>query len=123
MEIEGDCQDIACRADGTISGITLKNNAGQTAYVSIEEGIFSGATGKNTLHKDIRKGRTVQAMGLLHISGSGETVLRVRNCDEVVYIPPKTYLNPKTGDTLPLIIAAMSLSTGMLVLLKKRKTI
>ena len=123
VEIEGECQEITCKADGTITGIRLKNADGQTAYVSIEEGICSGATGENTLHEDIRKGRTVRATGLLHINDSGETVLRVRNCDEVVYVPPATYVNPKTGDGLPLAVTGMALSAVALLHLRKRKTI
>ena len=45
--------------------------------------------------------RTVRAIGLLHMDEYGTTVLRVRNCDEVAYVPPrKDPTNPKTGDWL-----------------------
>ena len=38
-------------------------------------------------------------MGLVHINDAGETVIRVRNCDEVVYVPPVIDVsNPDTGD-------------------------
>lgn len=121
VEIEGECTAVLCREDGTLSGILLKNEAGQTAKVLIEDMIFSGATGKNALQEEIHRGRTVRAMGLLHISEGGETVIRVRNCDEVVYVPPNTYVNPKTGDPLPLSAAAMVISGTLLLLLQKRK--
>ena len=40
-------------------------------------------------------------MGLLHIDEYGKTVIRVRNCDEVAYVPPRLDpSNPKTGDWL-----------------------
>ena len=43
----------------------------------------------------------VRAMGLLHRDEFGKPVLRVRNCDEVVYVPPVLDpSNPKTGDRL-----------------------
>lgn len=121
VEVEGECTGLSFRADGTVSGVVLKNGAGQTARVLVEEGIFSGASGKNTLHEILRKGRTVRAAGLLHIDESGETVIRVRNCDEVVDVPPDTYINPKTGDPVGIAVAGMALSGAALLLLKRKK--
>jgi len=123
VEVEGICAGVLFRDDGTLSGILLKNEAGQTARVLIEDGIFSGASGENTLHEEIRSGRKIRAMGLLHLTPAGETVIRVRNCEEVVYVPPKTYINPKTGDPIVAAYAAMSLSAAALILLKKKKAI
>ena len=40
-------------------------------------------------------------MGLLQRQPDGTAALRVRNCDEVVYVPPiPDASNPKTGDRL-----------------------
>ena len=104
VEVEGECTDITLTG-GTVSGITLKDGNGNTAHVRIEDCISSSATGRNDLQEDIHKGDTVRAIGILHVDGTGKTVIRVRNCEEVVYVPPKTeYVNPKTGDWLTLLL-------------------
>ena len=101
VEVEGECTEVILADDGYVSEILLKDTAGNTARVRIEDYIFSGATGENDLHEDIKKGRKIRAMGILHVDESGEPVIRVRNCEEVVYVPPrKIYINPKTGDWL-----------------------
>ena len=102
LKIRGKVTALEKTADGKgITRLVLKDTRGQEAVVEIEAEIRSGATGKNTLAKDIKKGSTVEAMGLLHINGEGETVLRVRNCDEVVYVPTEADpSNPDTGDWL-----------------------
>ena len=63
-------------------------------------------------------------MGLLHVNENGETVIRVRNCEEVVWIPPGTYLNPKTGSLQPMLPGiCMMISLSLLFLLsRKRRT-
>ena len=124
VEIEGTCLEVYCREDGTLAGCLLKDDKGRQAQVEIEDQIGSSSDGSNDLHKSIRKGRTVRAAGLLHINELGDTVIRVRNCEEVVYVPPRKvlYLNPKTGDfLLPAAAAAMAGSLAGLLLLKKRK--
>ena len=79
----------------------MTDTAGNLARVLIEDYIFSGSTGKNELQETVRKNRTIRAMGILHTDADGNPVIRVRNCAEVVYIPPRTvYINPKTGDWL-----------------------
>lgn len=100
LQIEGTVVSLTNTSDGKgISRLTLKDIRGDLATVLIEEEITSGAYGTNELAAQIKKGRTVRAMGLLHMDEYGETVLRVRNCDEVVYIPPTADpTNPKTGD-------------------------
>lgn len=100
LQIQGTVVSLVKTANGKgISRLVLKDLLGDTAIVEIEEYIGSGTDGRNTLASDIKTGRTVRAIGLLHLNESGETVLRVRNCDEVVYIPPNTDpTNPKTGD-------------------------
>ena len=100
VQIQGTAVSLTKTDDGKgISRLVLKDIRGNTAIVEIESYIGSGANGKNTLAKDIKVGRSVQAIGLLHINEAGETVLRVRNCEEVVYVPPNADpTNPKTGD-------------------------
>ena len=81
-----------------LTRITLRDSSGQ-ATVSIETGIRSAAYGTNTLASKIKQGRTVEAIGIVHIEAYGQTVLRVRNADEVSYIAPAADpSNPKTGD-------------------------
>ena len=82
-----------------ITRLTIQDALGGFASIEIEESIRSGASGENTLAKQIKKGRAVRVIGLIHRNSDGETIIRVRNCDEVVYIPPKADpTNPKTGD-------------------------
>lgn len=84
-----------------ISRLTLRDSKGNQVPVLIESSITSGAYGTNTLAGKIKKGRTVEAIGLVHIDTMGQTVVRVRNCDEVSYIAPiADPSNPKTGDSL-----------------------
>lgn len=100
LQIEGEVVSLTKTADGKgISRLTLKDVRGDTATVVIEDNIRSSSYGTNELAAKIKKGRTVRAMGLLHVDEYGETVLRVRNCDEVVYVAPTLDpSNPKTGD-------------------------
>ena len=43
----------------------------------------------------------MRARGLLYLDEAGHPMLRVRNCAEVVYVPPvPDPTNPKTGDRL-----------------------
>jgi len=124
VQVEGECLEIYCREDDTMAGCLLEDESGNQAKVHIEDYIGNGSDGENDLHKSIRRGRTVRAMGLLHIDEYGDTVIRVRNCEEVVYVPPRTLfsLNPLTADTLlPGAITAMAASLLALVLLRKRK--
>lgn len=84
-----------------ILSLTVKDSAGDTATVLIEDTVLSGSTGKNTLASKIKVGRTVRVIGILHKNAKGEEVIRVRNCDEVEYIkdPKKADpSNPPTGD-------------------------
>ena len=124
VEVTGVCQEIYCReSDHTLAGCLLKDGNGTAAKVQIDAGIFAGSDGKNDLHETIGKGRTVWAMGLLHVNENGETVIRVRNCEEVAWIPPGTYLNPKTGSLLPtLSCISMMVSAVCLFLLKRNGT-
>lgn len=125
MQVEGRVTDVTYSVDG--KSITLKDGNGDFAEILIENGIVSGADGKNNLASQVKRGRTVRAIGILHLDGNGTPVLRVRNCDEVVYVPPVpvslgSRRNPRTGDLIWIAVGVMVLSgIGLAVLLKKRK--
>lgn len=126
VQIEGKVVELTRTGSKGISRLVLKDDAGDLATVLIEDEIFSGATGENTLAKTIRKGRQVRAMGIVHINSDGATVLRVRNCDEVVYIQPSPYTksdptNPKTGDAIHLPALTMLLSAAGTALVRKKR--
>lgn len=110
-----------------VSRITLKDGNGDFAEILIEEDIVSGADGVNDLASRVKKGRTVRAIGILHLDGDGTPVLRVRNCDEVVYVPPipvslGSRRNPRTGDLIWIAVGVMVLSgIALAVLLRKKK--
>ena len=123
VQVEGICREIYCREDDTLAGCLLEDGHGNTALILIEDHIGNSSDGKNDLHKTIRNYRTVRAIGLLHTSEYGNTVIRVRNCAEVVWVPPRYYWNPRTGDfLLPQCGTAMALSALGLTLMKKRET-
>ena len=102
LQIEGAVVSVTKTADGKgVSRFTLRDIHGDLATVLVEEGIGSGAYGVNELASEVKLKRTVRAKGLLHMDEFGQRVLRVRNCDEVVYVPPrKDPTNPKTGHWL-----------------------
>lgn len=125
MQVEGRVTDVTYSVDG--KGITLKDGNGDFAEILIENGIVSGADGKNNLASQVKRGRTVRAIGILHLDSVGTPVLRVRNCDEVVYVPPVpvslgSRRNPRTGDLIWIAVGVMVLSgIGLAVLLNKKK--
>lgn len=128
MQVEGKVTDVTYTDDRkVVSRITLKDGNGDLAEILIENGIVSGADWVNDLASRVKKGRTVRAIGLLHLDSVGTPVLRVRNCDEVVYVPPVpvslgSRRNPRTGDLIWIAVGVMVLSgIGLAVLLKKRK--
>lgn len=100
VQIEGRAVSLTATADGKgLSRILVQDALGNTAAVVIDPEIRSGAYGVNHLASRIKQARTVRAIGLVHREASGEIVLRVRNCDEVVYVPPiPDRTNPQTGD-------------------------
>lgn len=128
MQVEGRVTDVTYSVGGKgVSRITLKDGNGDLAEILIEDNIVSGADGKNNLASQVKRGRTVRAIGILHLDSDGRPVLRVRNCDEVVYVPPVPVSlgfrrNPRTGDLIWIAVGVMVLSgIGLAVLLKKRK--
>lgn len=128
MQVEGRVTDVTYTDDRkVVSRITLKDGNGDLAEILIEDDIVSGADGVNDLASRVKKGRTVRAIGILHLDGDGTPVLRVRNCDEVVYVPPVpvslgSRRNPRTGDLIWIAVGVMVLSgIGLAVLLNKKK--
>lgn len=128
MQVEGKVTKVTYTDDRkVVSRITLKDGNGDFAEILIEDGIVSGADGKNNLASQVKRGRTVRAIGILHLDSDGTPVLRVRNCDEVVYVPPVpvslgSRRNPRTGDLIWIAVGVMVLSgIGLAVLLRKRK--
>ena len=128
MQVEGRVTDVTYSVGGKgVSRITLKDGNGDLAEILIEDDIVSGADGVNDLASRVKKGRTVRAIGILHLDSVGRPVLRVRNCDEVVYVPPVpvslgSRRNPRTGDLIWIAVGVMVLSgIGLAVLLNKKK--
>ena len=100
LQVEGQVASLTTTIDEKgISRFTIQDARGVLMTVVIEENIRSAAHGTNELASTVKKGRTVRAMGLLHMDEYGQPVLRVRNCDEVVYVPSRADpSNPRTGD-------------------------
>lgn len=128
MQVEGKVTKVTYAVGGEeVSRITLKDGNGDLAEILIEDGIVSGADWVNDLASRVKKGRTVRAIGILHLDSDGTPVLRVRNCDEVVYVPPVpvslgSRRNPRTGDLIWIAVGVMVLSgIGLAVLLNKKK--
>ena len=128
MQVESRVTKVTYTDDRkVVSRITLKDGNGDFAEILIEDGIVSGADGKNDLASRVKEGRTVRAIGILHRDSDGTPVLRVRNCDEVVYVPPVpislgSRKNPRTGDLIWIAVGVMVLSgIGLAVLLRKKK--
>lgn len=128
MQVEGKVTDVTPTNQGKgVARITLKDGNGDFAEILIEDDIVSGADGENDLASQVKEGRTVRAIGILHLDSVGTPVLRVRNCDEVVYVPPVpvslgSRRNPRTGDLIWIAVGVMVLSgIGLAVLLNKKK--
>lgn len=107
VKIQGKITKRKLTADSKgIASLTVKDSNGDTATVIIESTVRSGSTGKNTLASKLKVDRTVRVTGILHRNEKGEEVIRVRDCDEVVYVkdPQKADTsNPKTGDVFRLL--------------------
>ena len=128
MQVEGKVTKVTYTDDRkVVSRITLKDGNGDLAEILIEDNIVSGADWANDLASRVKKGRTVRAIGILHLDSNGTPVLRVRNCDEVVYVPPVpvslgSRRNPRTGDLIWIAVGVMVLSgIGLAVLVNKKK--
>ncbi len=93
VQAEGKVVGRTLTEDGKgLSSLLLEDREGSRVTVGIENCIRSGSTGKNTLAETIEEGDWVSAAGIVYLS-DGQTVLRVRDCDEVTVIreTDKTY--------------------------------
>ena len=102
MQLEGTVVSVEYTSDGEgVRRFVLQDIRGDRATVEIPSFILSGAYGVNQLADQVRSGEVVRVMGFCTLNQAGETVLRVRNCDEVVQVPPDPDpSNPKTADPL-----------------------
>lgn len=104
VQTEGEVIALTKTANGRgISRLTLKDSQGGTATAVIAPEILSGAEGVNALASQVKKGEILRVIGLLSRDDAGKAVIRVRNCDEVVVVPPVPKpvpdpTNPRTGD-------------------------
>lgn len=124
VQVEAEVTAVTLTDDGKgVRRFTLKDEWGAEAVVLIEESIRSGASGRNELAETVRIGRTVRAMGLLHLDENGIPVVRVRNCDEVVYVPPLSRPNPYTGDRIgqTAALGILSLTAALWLLVRRRR--
>ena len=71
-----------------VSSFTLEDKDGDRVTVLVEEGIKSASTGENTLAQIVEEDAWVSAVGIQYRSGQ-DTVIRVRNCDEILLVREK----------------------------------
>ena len=71
-----------------VSSFTLEDKNGNRVTVLVEEGIKSASTGENTLAQIVEEENWVSAVGIQYANGN-DTVIRVRNCDEIVLVREK----------------------------------
>lgn len=93
VQAEGKVVSRTLTEDGKgISSFTLEDREGNRVTVRIEDQIASASTGENTLAEVVEMDSWVSAIGIVY-RNDGQTVLRVRNCDEIVAIREtgKTY--------------------------------
>lgn len=124
VQVEGEVVSFRMDENGAIRELVLEQD-GQFAAVYIDEGIVSNSVGYNDLVERVKTGRIFRAVGLVYLREDGTSVVRVRNCDEVVYVPVLQYYwepcqpdNPQVGDGIGFWILAMLLSAAFL-----RKTV
>lgn len=83
LKLQGTVIAAEQRADGAgIARFRLEDAVGNQVTVLVEDYILSGSQGKNNLARIVVPGNQVSAVGLVH-GHQGETVLRLRDCDEV----------------------------------------
>lgn len=108
VQTEGTVTALTSEGEG-VSRFTLRDSRGDTAEIVVAPEIRSGAYGINDLAERVKVGQIVRAMGLLSVEETGQAVLRVRNCDEVVAVAERETApaaapviadetNPRTGD-------------------------
>lgn len=100
LQLEGTV--VSAETDGqAVLWFAIEDSTGARATVWIGDAIFSGSLGRNELARIVQAGNRVNAVGLCHLL-NGETVLRVRDCDEVrlLWAPPAETV-PETAETVP----------------------
>lgn len=120
VRVEGKVVSFRMDETGAVRELVLEKN-GQFAAVFIDDGILSASLGYNDLSERVQTGRIFRAIGLVHMREDGVSVVRVRNCDEVVHVPVIQYYwepaqpdNPRVGDSIGFWILAMLLSAAFL---------
>ena len=129
VQAEAEVTALTLTEDGLgVSRFTLTDAWGDSITVLIEDTIFSGAYGTNTLAEEVQIGRNVRAMGLLHLDENRIPVIRVRNCEEVVWVPPVPHpdakertRNPYTGDRVGIWATSLTISGLSLHHIRRRK--
>lgn len=93
VQTEGKVVSRTLMPDGKgVSAFTLEDREGNRVTVRIEDCIRSATTGENTLAETVKEGTWVSAAGIVYRVDE-QTVLRVRNCDEITAVreTDKTY--------------------------------
>ena len=120
VQVEGKVVSFRKDESGAIRELVLEQD-GQFAAVFLDEGIVSHSLGYNDLAQRVETGRIFRAIGLVYMRSDGVSVVRVRNCDEVVHVPVIRYYwepcqpdNPRVGDGIGFWIFALFLSAAFL---------
>lgn len=122
VEVEGTVISVVPTADGRgAAEFILQDTQGSRIRVMAEEGVYSSITGENTLFRFVRPGAEVSAVGLV-FSLDGETVIRIRDCEEVICrkAAPEAG-SPATGDAMVWVLMLMCGSGCGLILLGKNR--
>ena len=89
VKTEGKVVSRTLTTDGKgVSAFTLEDQNGNRVTILVEDFIKSASTKENTLAQIVDVENWVSAIGIQYRSGE-ETVLRVRNCDEIVLVREK----------------------------------
>lgn len=98
LKLEGSVVSAEPTADGLgIHRLVLETADGSHTAVLVEPNIRSGSRGKNELARIVKPGNRICAVGLVHLA-EGETVLRIRDCDEVTLLWSPDWEDPDGED-------------------------
>lgn len=107
VSTSGTVSDII-QANGIVSQFKLTDEETGVAATIFIDGYITNAAGRNTIASWLQNGRRVSATGLLYLHPEGDSdvsvpVLRVRDCDEVVWLdrPSPVRPRPSTPDVTP----------------------
>lgn len=125
VQVEGRVVSFRIDETGNLRELVLEQNR-QFAAVYIDDGIVSSSLGYNDLAERVETGSLFRAIGIVHMREDGVSVVRVRNCDEVVHVPVIRYYwepcqpdNPEVGDGIVFWFLTMLLSAASVLLLRK----